>query len=159
MLGASAGWVLPYSYQCNLMVMAAGKYKTADFIKIGLPYHVRVHCTDGISSFVSVTDMLSLCDRACVALPRVVSTTLPLLVPLSCHVCEQQLPVGFAHARAYQAVLCLVPLICFCPAGVAVCGCAADPGQWRQMGHPPGGFHGLHRPHPYRSRRLRVCAE
>jgi di/tricarboxylate transporter len=40
MLGASAGWVLPYSYQCNLMVMAAGKYKTADFIKIGLPYHV-----------------------------------------------------------------------------------------------------------------------
>lgn len=40
MLGASAGWVLPYSYQCNLMVMAAGKYRTADFIKIGLPYHV-----------------------------------------------------------------------------------------------------------------------
>lgn len=42
MLGASAGWALPYSYQCNLMVMAAGKYKTADFIKIGLPYHVSV---------------------------------------------------------------------------------------------------------------------
>lgn len=40
MLGASAGWVLPYSYQCNLMVMAAGKYRTADFIRIGLPYHV-----------------------------------------------------------------------------------------------------------------------
>lgn len=40
MLGASAGWALPYSYQCNLMVMAAGKYRTADFIKIGLPYHV-----------------------------------------------------------------------------------------------------------------------
>lgn len=40
MLGASSGWVLPYSYQCNLMVMAAGKYRTADFIKIGLPYHV-----------------------------------------------------------------------------------------------------------------------
>lgn len=40
MLGASAGWLLPYSYQCNLMVMAAGKYKTADFIKLGAPYHV-----------------------------------------------------------------------------------------------------------------------
>lgn len=40
MLGASAGWALPYSYQCNLMVMAAGKYKTSDFMKIGLPYHV-----------------------------------------------------------------------------------------------------------------------
>lgn len=40
MLGASAGWLLPYSYQCNLMIMAAGKYKTADFIKLGAPYHV-----------------------------------------------------------------------------------------------------------------------
>lgn len=42
MLGASSGWALPYSYQCNLMVMAAGKYRTADFIKMGLPYHVSV---------------------------------------------------------------------------------------------------------------------
>ena len=33
MLGGSAGWVLPYSYQCNLMVMAAGGYRTIDFIK------------------------------------------------------------------------------------------------------------------------------
>ncbi len=39
MLGGSAGWVLPYSYQCNLMVYAAGNYRTIDFVKIGLPYH------------------------------------------------------------------------------------------------------------------------
>eukprot|EP00877_Chromochloris_zofingiensis_P003154 jgi/Chrzof1/1283/Cz10g01050.t1 len=39
MLGGSAGWVLPYSYQCNLMVYAAGKYKTMDFVKIGFLYH------------------------------------------------------------------------------------------------------------------------
>ena len=32
MLGGSAGWVLPYSYQCNLMVMAAGGYRTIDFV-------------------------------------------------------------------------------------------------------------------------------
>ena len=40
MLGGSAGWILPYSYQCNLMVYAAGKYETKDFIKIGVPYYV-----------------------------------------------------------------------------------------------------------------------
>jgi hypothetical protein len=40
MLGGSAGWILPYSYQCNLMVYAAGKYRTKDFVKIGTPYHV-----------------------------------------------------------------------------------------------------------------------
>jgi hypothetical protein len=40
MLGGSAGWILPYSYQCNLMVFAAGKYRTKDFVKIGTPYHV-----------------------------------------------------------------------------------------------------------------------
>jgi di/tricarboxylate transporter len=45
MLGASAGWLLPYSYQCNLMVMAAGKYKTSDFIKLGAPLHVGVWST------------------------------------------------------------------------------------------------------------------
>ncbi|WIA31323.1 hypothetical protein OEZ86_002225 [Tetradesmus obliquus] len=40
MLGGSAGWILPYSYQCNLMVYAAGKYRTKDFVKIGTPYHL-----------------------------------------------------------------------------------------------------------------------
>jgi len=40
MLGGSAGWVLPYSYQCNLMVMAAGGYRTKDFAKFGAPFHV-----------------------------------------------------------------------------------------------------------------------
>jgi len=40
MLGGSAGWVLPYSYQCNLMVYAAGNYRTVDFIKLGAPFHV-----------------------------------------------------------------------------------------------------------------------
>ncbi|GBF96422.1 sodium sulfate co-transporter, partial [Raphidocelis subcapitata] len=39
MLGGSAGWVLPYSYQCNLMVMAAGGYRTKDFAIFGAPFH------------------------------------------------------------------------------------------------------------------------
>lgn len=37
MLGGSAGWILPFSYQCNLMVYSAGNYRTADFVKIGAP--------------------------------------------------------------------------------------------------------------------------
>lgn len=40
MLGASAAFILPYGYQCNLMVMAAGKYRTAEFIRVGLPFQV-----------------------------------------------------------------------------------------------------------------------
>ncbi|KAI8476576.1 MAG: putative sodium/sulfate cotransporter 3 [Monoraphidium minutum] len=40
MLGGSAGWVLPYSYQCNLMVMAAGGYRTKDFATFGAPFHL-----------------------------------------------------------------------------------------------------------------------
>jgi hypothetical protein len=28
------------SYQCNLMVYAAGKYKTVDFVRIGVFFHV-----------------------------------------------------------------------------------------------------------------------
>jgi Na+/H+ antiporter NhaD/arsenite permease-like protein len=43
MLGGSAGWLLPYSYQCNLMVQAAGKYSTKDFMKIGIGMHVSNH--------------------------------------------------------------------------------------------------------------------
>jgi hypothetical protein len=39
MLGGSAGWILPYSYQCNLMVHAAGGYRTKDFAKFGAPLH------------------------------------------------------------------------------------------------------------------------
>jgi di/tricarboxylate transporter len=45
MLGGSAGWILPYSYQCNLMVQAAGKYSTKDFIKVGVPLHVSNRLT------------------------------------------------------------------------------------------------------------------
>jgi di/tricarboxylate transporter len=34
MLGASAGFVNPFSYQCNLMVYVAGNYKTLEFAKV-----------------------------------------------------------------------------------------------------------------------------
>ncbi|KAG0576466.1 hypothetical protein KC19_5G082400 [Ceratodon purpureus] len=37
MLGASAGFTLPYSYQTNLMVYAAGDYRFMEFAKFGLP--------------------------------------------------------------------------------------------------------------------------
>lgn len=37
MLGASAGFTLPYSYQTNLMVYAAGGYRFLEFAKFGLP--------------------------------------------------------------------------------------------------------------------------
>lgn len=37
MLGASAGFTLPYSYQTNLMVYAAGNYRFLEFAKFGLP--------------------------------------------------------------------------------------------------------------------------
>ncbi|GAQ88450.1 hypothetical protein KFL_004290065 [Klebsormidium nitens] len=37
MLGASAGFTLPYSYQTNLMVFAAGDYRFLEFAKFGLP--------------------------------------------------------------------------------------------------------------------------
>jgi hypothetical protein len=65
MLGGSAGWILPYSYQCNLMVQAAGKYSTKDFIKVGVPLHVSdvalggvgVLCAGGDSCFA----LLSFC--------------------------------------------------------------------------------------------------
>lgn len=40
MLGASAGFINPFSYQCNLMVYAAGNYKTLEFAKIGAPFQV-----------------------------------------------------------------------------------------------------------------------
>lgn len=39
MLGGSAGWVLPWSYQCNLMVYSAGNYRTVDFVKVGAPLY------------------------------------------------------------------------------------------------------------------------
>jgi hypothetical protein len=37
MLGASAGFTLPYSYQTHLMVYAAGDYTSSEFAKIGFP--------------------------------------------------------------------------------------------------------------------------
>ncbi|EFJ39566.1 hypothetical protein VOLCADRAFT_70819, partial [Volvox carteri f. nagariensis] len=38
MLGASAGFVNPFSYQCNLMVYAAGNYSVREFAIIGAPF-------------------------------------------------------------------------------------------------------------------------
>ena len=35
MLGASAAFISPFGYQCNLMVFNAGNYKTKDFVRFG----------------------------------------------------------------------------------------------------------------------------
>lgn len=37
MLGASASFITPIGYQCNLMVFAAGGYRTWEFIRFGVP--------------------------------------------------------------------------------------------------------------------------
>ena len=37
MLGASDAFISPFGYQCNLMVYAAGGYRTSQFIKFGIP--------------------------------------------------------------------------------------------------------------------------
>ena len=41
MLGASAAWVNPYGYQCNLMVYTAGGYSFKEFALMGGPFQVR----------------------------------------------------------------------------------------------------------------------
>ena len=40
MLGASAGFVNPFSYQTNLMVYAAGNYSVREFAIVGAPFQV-----------------------------------------------------------------------------------------------------------------------
>ncbi|KXZ43507.1 hypothetical protein GPECTOR_88g450 [Gonium pectorale] len=40
MLGASAGFINPFSYQTNLMVYAAGNYNVPEFAKIGAPFQI-----------------------------------------------------------------------------------------------------------------------
>ena len=50
MLGASAGFVNPFSYQCNLMVYSAGNYKTREFARIGAPFQLWLMVVAGKTS-------------------------------------------------------------------------------------------------------------
>ncbi|KXZ47579.1 hypothetical protein GPECTOR_34g738 [Gonium pectorale] len=47
MLGASAGFVNPFSYQCNLMVYAAGNYNVREFAAIGVPFQIWLMVVSG----------------------------------------------------------------------------------------------------------------
>ncbi|GLC36709.1 sequence orphan Slt1 [Pleodorina starrii] len=47
MLGASAGFVNPFSYQCNLMVYAAGNYNVREFALVGVPFQVYLMIVAG----------------------------------------------------------------------------------------------------------------
>ncbi|GLC48755.1 putative sodium/sulfate cotransporter 3 [Pleodorina starrii] len=51
MLGASAGFINPFSYQCNLMVYAAGNYNVREFALVGAPFQVWLMV---VASFVLV---------------------------------------------------------------------------------------------------------
>lgn len=37
MIGASMGFATPFGYQTNLMVYGPGGYKSADYLRIGIP--------------------------------------------------------------------------------------------------------------------------
>lgn len=47
MLGASAGFINPFSYQCNLMVYSAGNYTFKEFAIVGAPFQVRGESAGG----------------------------------------------------------------------------------------------------------------
>ena len=44
MLGASAAWINPYGYQCNLMVYTAGNYTFKEFAIFGAPFQASTNC-------------------------------------------------------------------------------------------------------------------
>jgi di/tricarboxylate transporter len=50
MIGASACFATPIGYQTNMLVYAAGDYKFADFVKIGVPLNFIV----GLAACVSI---------------------------------------------------------------------------------------------------------
>ena len=43
--GASCAFILPFSHQCNLMVMASGGYQTRDFVRVGTGLSIVVAVT------------------------------------------------------------------------------------------------------------------
>jgi len=43
--GASAGFLIPFGYQTHLMVYSPGRYRMADFIRIGLPVSIAFGAT------------------------------------------------------------------------------------------------------------------
>jgi di/tricarboxylate transporter len=40
MFGASMSFLTPFGYQTNLMVQGPGRYKPADYLKVGIPLSI-----------------------------------------------------------------------------------------------------------------------
>jgi hypothetical protein len=81
MLGASAGFINPFSYQTNMMVYAAGNYRFIEFVKFGTPFQLYLLVVAGfILSFYDDWKkvwIVSFIAMAAIILPPLLWSVLP----------------------------------------------------------------------------------